>query len=79
MTLEVAVAKLASVPLQLKAKPWDGVLWSSSTQTMIVKYKKLVTNLFLHMAREKPMQKTYDLLGEYRRVLGVKNARLPRA
>lgn len=75
--LQTAVAKLASVPLQLNAKPWIGVLWNPSTKTMIVKHKKLVPNLFLHLVGEKPAPSNYNLLAQYRRATGLKNARLP--
>ncbi len=75
--LQAAVAKLAALPLQLAAKPWAGVLWNLSTKTMIVKHKKLVPNLFLHMVGEKPAPKSYDLLAQYRKVTGLKNAHLP--
>ena len=44
--LESAVAKLAAVPLQLTEEPWTGVLWNTSTKTMIVKHQKLAMNLF---------------------------------
>lgn len=77
-TLQVAVKKLAACPLQLTAKPWVGVLWNPSAKTMIVKHKKLVPNLFLHMVGEKPTSNSYDLLVQYRKATGLEDARLPR-
>jgi len=76
--LQAAVRRLAACPLQLNAKPWVGVLWNSSAKTMIVKHKKLVPNLFLHMVGEKPMPNNYDLLLQYRKATGLEDARLPR-
>lgn len=76
--LQTAIAKLASVPLQLNVKPWVGVLWNPAARTMIVKHKKLVPNLFLHLVGEKSVPDTYNLLTQYRRATGLKNARLPR-
>lgn len=76
--LEVAVKKLSVCPMQLEAKPWVGVLWNQTANTMIVKNKKLVLNIFLHMVGEKPAPKTYDLLKQYRKATGLEHARLPR-
>lgn len=76
--LQVAVRRLADCPLDLSAKPWIGVLWNPSAMTMIVKNKKLVVNLFLHMVGEKPVPSNYDLLAQYRRATGIDNERLPR-
>lgn len=76
--LESAVAKLATVPLQLTDRPWAGVLWNTSTKTMIVKHKKLAVNLFLHLAHNRPSPESFDVLEGYREVLGNPRARLPR-
>lgn len=76
--LQAAVMRLATCPLQLNARPWVGVLWNPSAKTMIVKHKKLVPNLFLHMVGEKPMPNNYDLLTQYRKATGLEDARLPR-
>lgn len=76
--IDMVVAKLASVPLQLTDKPWDGVLWSTSTKTMIVKHKKLAMNLFLHLSHHRSFPETFDVLARYREVLGNPRARLPK-
>lgn len=76
--LQAAVMRLATCPLQLNTKPWVNVLWNPSTKTMIVKHKKLVPNLFLHMVGEKPTPNSYDLLTQYRKATGIEDARLPR-
>ena len=73
-----AVARLATVPLQLTDEPWSGVLWNASTKTMIVKHKKLAVNLFLYLTRNKPSPDTFHVLERYREVLGNPRARLPR-
>jgi DNA sulfur modification protein DndB len=77
--LDSAVAKLAGVPLQLNEKPWNGVLWNSSTKTMIVKHKKLAMNLFLHLTHNRPSPESFNILERYREVLGDPQAKLPRA
>jgi DNA sulfur modification protein DndB len=77
--LESAVATLATVPLHLTDKPWDGVLWNASTKTMIVKYRKLAMNLFLHMAHSRPSPNNFDTLARYREVIGVPQARIRRS
>jgi DNA sulfur modification protein DndB len=75
-TLPLAVKKLSSAPMQLGKAPWKEVLWKSSTSTMLVKYGKLATNLFLHCAGEKPVP-GFDLLGTYRKVIEDPKASLP--
>ena len=77
-TIQDAVETLSEVPLQLTSKPWVGVLWNPSAKTMIVKHKRLVLNLFLHMVGEQPSPKNFDLLAQYRRATGLETARLPR-
>lgn len=72
-----AVATLSRVPLRLTDKPWAGVLWNPIAKTMIVKHKKLVPNLFLHMVGNKLSPKIYDLLTHYRKATGLETARLP--
>lgn len=76
--LNAAVAKLAAVPLRLADRPWAGVLWNTSTKTMIVKHKKLAMNLFLHLAHTKPSPEDFDTLESYREVLGDPRAKLPK-
>jgi DNA sulfur modification protein DndB len=75
---ESAVAELATVPLQLTDRPWAGVLWNASTKTMVVKYKKLAMNLFLHLTHNNPSPESFNTLGTYREVIGNPRARLPR-
>jgi DNA sulfur modification protein DndB len=74
--LDAAVAKLAAVPLKLNHRPWAGVLWNTSTKTMIVKHKKLAMNLFLHFAHTKPSPEGFETLEQYRQVLGDPRAKL---
>lgn len=76
--VEEAVARLSSVPLQLTDEPWAGVLWNSSTKTMILKYTKLAVNLFLHMAGEKPDPRKYNILRTYQKVLEDPQKLLPK-
>lgn len=76
--VELVVAKLATVPLQLTDKPWDGVLWSTSTKTMLVKHKKLAMNLFLYLAHDKSSPESFDILARYCEVLGNPRAKLPK-
>lgn len=73
-----AVKRLANCPLQLSAKPWVDVLWNPSARTMIVKHKRLVPNLFLHMVGQKPVPSNYDLLAQYRKAIDSEEAHLPR-
>lgn len=76
IALPTAVKKLSGAPLQLADAPWADVLWKSSTRTMLVKYGKLATNLFLHCARAKPVG-GFDLVGTYRKVIENPKAKLP--
>jgi len=73
--IDSAVSKLAGVRLNLSENPWRGVLWNPATKTMIVKHKKLAMNLLLYLAGQDPMPIQYDIVGEYRRVLGDEKAR----
>lgn len=74
--LPQAVKRLSRAPMQLSEAPWKDVLWKSSTSTMLVKYGKLATNIFLHCADEKPVR-GFDLLGTYRKVIEDSKAKLP--
>lgn len=76
IALPQAVKKLSAAPMQLGEAPWKDVLWKPSTGTMLVKYGKLATNLFLHCAGEKPVR-GFDLLGTYRKVIEDPKAGLP--
>lgn len=71
-----AVSRLSKVPLRLSDKPWCGILWNPATKTMIVKHKKLSTNLFLHKIQEGPQPNNYNVLEEYRKILGNNSANL---
>jgi len=71
-----AVSKLAAVPLQLTDRPWAGILWNTSTNTMIVKHKPLAMNLFLHLAHTQPSPSTFETLRQYREVLGDLRAKV---
>jgi DNA sulfur modification protein DndB len=76
ISLPQAVKKLSAAPMQLAEAPWKDVLWKSSTGTMLVKYGKLATNIFLHCAGEKPVR-GFDLVGTYRKVIEDPKANLP--
>ena len=77
--LESAVSVLAKAPLRLTDQPWVGVLWNSSTKTMIVKYKKLAMNLFLYLARSEPSPRNFNTLERYREVIANPKARIRRS
>lgn len=77
LSLEAAVGRLSRVPLQLTDEPWVGILWNDSTNTMILKNKRLVVNLFLHLIGEQPTPRTFDVLGNYRKALGDPHKELP--
>lgn len=77
-SVQGAVRKLSKVPLQLDEQPWTGVLWNSATQTMIVRHKKLVTNLFLHVVGAVSYPPNYETLDQYRKVVGDVEARISR-
>lgn len=76
--LERAVERLSVIPLQLTDEPWRGVLWNDSTKTMILKHARLAMNLFLHMAGEEPIPRTFDILARYREALGMPEKNLPK-
>ncbi|HTV49196.1 MAG TPA: DGQHR domain-containing protein [Phycisphaerae bacterium] len=77
-SVDSAVMKLAKVQLNLSSNPLVGVLWNAATKTMIVKYKKLALNLLLYMANQDPAPTNYNVVEEYRRVLGDAHARIKR-
>jgi len=76
-SIDAAVAKFAALPLELSETPWDGILWNTSTQTMIIKYKTLAINLLLHLAEEALIPDSYELLKIYRRVKEDNSLPLP--
>jgi len=76
-SMKAAVTLLSKVPLDLTEAPWDGVLWKSSSKTMILKNGKLSVSLFLHLTGYKALNKGYSLLENYRKAIGDETARLP--
>jgi DNA sulfur modification protein DndB len=72
-----AIAQLSALPLELSADPWLGVLWNPVAKTMIVRNRKLATNLFLHYLGERLQPETYRLLAQYRRATGDPGALFP--
>ncbi len=76
--MESAVAKLSRVPMQLNQKPWAYVLWNPSTKRINATVSKvLLESIFLYLVGEKPRNKKYDLLSQYRAVVNDPQATLP--
>ncbi len=76
MDMDSAVSKLSMVPLSLSKAPWRDVLWNPATNTMIVKHKKLSTNILLHKIGVDPQPSSYKVLEEYRKILGDSTAKI---
>lgn len=74
-----AVLMLTRVPLQLGEAPWLNVLWNPNTKRMAeTKNALLAKNIFLHSISEPPDPPNFDILGNYRNVMGQPTANLPR-
>jgi len=71
VALDNAISRLATVPLELGAEPWDGVLWNSATKTMITKHVVLAQNIFLHYIGELPEPKEFPVATSYATVTGM--------
>jgi len=73
-----AVAALSSVPMALDASPWQYVLWNPSTKRINSKVSALLLeSVFLYYVGQNPRRDSYDLLDEYRKVVGDPQAELP--
>lgn len=77
-TMEDAIIALSSVAMDLNTLPWKHVLWLPNTRRMNSKMSPVLgESIFLYCVGQKPRRKSYDLLNEYRKVLGDLEAELP--
>jgi|ERR1044071_757340 DNA sulfur modification protein DndB len=77
ISMSKAVEDLSWAPMDLSSKPWLEVFWNPSTQRINYKASKsLLDSLLLHYAGQSPKRSDYNLLEEYRKVLGNPTATL---
>jgi len=77
ISMAKSVEALSRCPMSLASPPWSGVLWNTATRRISSKTSKLlIDGLLLHYAGQKPRKSDFDLLEEYRKVLGDPSARL---
>ncbi len=69
-TADDAVAKLATVSLELSDQLWREVLWRPETKTMINRYVRLALNIMLNRAGQPSESKNYSVENEYKRITG---------
>ncbi len=79
-TLEQSVAELKKLPTTLSSPPYVGVLWSKTTDTMIIKNKSLIRDLLLYyLGHIKDARKIAKLKERYALILENPKATPPRA
>lgn len=76
--MEEAIQKLSAIPMQLSQPPWEYILWNPGTRRINTKVSSLLTeSICLHYVGEEARRAKYDLLEEYRKVVGNPEAKLP--
>ena len=76
LPLDEAISALSQTVMALDERPWPYVLWNPSKRNMIVRHKQLAENLLLYMVGQPVRRPKFDLIGQYRRVLGDECASL---
>jgi DNA sulfur modification protein DndB len=72
-TMEEAVSKLSSLPMNIGEPPWQYVLWDPSTRKITRVSPLLPESVLLYLVQQEPRTRKFDTLEEYRKV--VNNAR----
>ena len=68
---ERAVRSLCQLPTEISAPPWEYVLWNPATSSMMPTQNRPVAEaLYMHMVKEAPRTKNYDLNQRYSELLG---------
>lgn len=73
-SMEKAVARLASLPMDIGEAPWQYVLWDPSTKKITRVSPLLPESVLLYLVHHKPRTNKFDTLKEYRRVVADEHA-----
>lgn len=76
-TMRKAVVALSQVPMDMNSAPWRFVLWNPQTKRINSKVSPLLPEgIFLHFIGEPPRSPDFNLLDEYRKMVGSPKATL---
>ena len=76
-TMKKAVTNLAKTPMTLNTAPWRGILWNANEEKMNTKISPLLTEgILLNKIGQPSRNQDFNVLDEYRKVLGNDKAEL---